>query len=206
MDNVKKRGKLAKLFKLVLIGLVILALFPFWPFLIGGFLIYWLLKKFKRNKVIWLVGVVILLPTLLIGGAWSSVMLDNKTWTSVPSTSPGPIVQIEYVTSALSNSPIPTGVTTSSPTIIATNKPVSTPILNSPTSTPRSVTQTPSTKSTVTGGNCLYSCSSPDRDCSDFSSHSQAQTFFNCCGFSASYDPMKLDSVGYGDGIACEGN
>lgn len=53
-------------------------------------------------------------------------------------------------------------------------------------------------------GTCKYSCTSPDRDCSDFSSHAEAQTFFNCCGFSAENDPMKLDAVGVGDGIACE--
>lgn len=54
------------------------------------------------------------------------------------------------------------------------------------------------------GGSCKYSCSSPDRDCSDFSSHAEAQTFFNCCGFTAQNDPMNLDNVGVGDGIACE--
>lgn len=54
------------------------------------------------------------------------------------------------------------------------------------------------------GGSCKYSCSSPDRDCSDFSTNAEAQAFFNCCGFTANNDPMKLDSVGIGDGIACE--
>jgi len=49
-----------------------------------------------------------------------------------------------------------------------------------------------------------YSCSGPDLDCSDFATHSQAQSFFDSCGFSATYDPMKLDSVGVGDGVACE--
>lgn len=53
-------------------------------------------------------------------------------------------------------------------------------------------------------GSCQYSCSGPDKDCSDFSTHAQAQTFFECCGFTASYDPMRLDSVKEGDGIACE--
>lgn len=66
----------------------------------------------------------------------------------------------------------------------------------SPTSKP--VTGTTSTST------CKYSCSSPDRDCSDFTTHSEAQAFFNCCGFTATNDPMKLDSVGVGDGIACE--
>lgn len=50
---------------------------------------------------------------------------------------------------------------------------------------------------------CQYSCDD-DRDCSDFSSQSRAQDFFECCGFSASYDPMKLDSIGEGNGVACE--
>jgi micrococcal nuclease len=54
-------------------------------------------------------------------------------------------------------------------------------------------------------GACKYSCLSPDRDCSDFSTHAEAQEFFDCCGFSASYDPMRLDrSGGIGNGLACE--
>lgn len=57
---------------------------------------------------------------------------------------------------------------------------------------------------TNTGGACKYSCTSPDRDCSDFSSHAEAQSFFSCCGFTAENDPMKLDALGVGDGIACE--
>lgn len=59
-------------------------------------------------------------------------------------------------------------------------------------------------KITNTSGSCKYSCSSPDRDCSDFSTHAEAQFFFNCCGFTATYDPMRLDNVGVGNGIACE--
>lgn len=53
-------------------------------------------------------------------------------------------------------------------------------------------------------GSCQYSCNGPDRDCSDFSTHAEAQTFFNCCGFTAHNDPMRLDSIKVGDGIACE--
>jgi micrococcal nuclease len=64
-------------------------------------------------------------------------------------------------------------------------------------------TTIPNTNSNSTGA-CKYSCTSPDRDCSDFSTHSEAQSFFNCCGFTATNDPMKLDSVGVGDGVACE--
>lgn len=51
---------------------------------------------------------------------------------------------------------------------------------------------------------CLFSCSEPDKDCGDFATQIQAQTFFDCCGFTANYDPMKLDSLGVGDGIPCE--
>lgn len=53
-------------------------------------------------------------------------------------------------------------------------------------------------------GICKYFCAGPDKDCSDFSSHEEAQEFFNCCGFTAQNDPMRLDGVGVGDGIACE--
>lgn len=52
--------------------------------------------------------------------------------------------------------------------------------------------------------NCRYSCSNPDRDCADFSSHEEAQEFFNCCGFTVQNDPMNLDKVRIGDGVACE--
>ncbi len=48
------------------------------------------------------------------------------------------------------------------------------------------------------------SCTGPDLDCSDFSSQAAAQAFFNGCGFTITNDPMKLDSVGLGDGVACE--
>lgn len=51
---------------------------------------------------------------------------------------------------------------------------------------------------------CQYSCSGQDLDCSDFSTHQEAQDFFDCCGFTANNDPMKLDSVGIGDDVACE--
>lgn len=52
--------------------------------------------------------------------------------------------------------------------------------------------------------NCKYSCDGPDRDCGDFSTHAEAQAFFNCCGFTATHDPMKLDGIKVDDGLACE--
>lgn len=48
------------------------------------------------------------------------------------------------------------------------------------------------------------SCSGPDLDCADFSTHAQAQAFFDGCGFTATNDPMKLDGTGVDDGVACE--
>jgi len=81
---------------------------------------------------------------------------------------------------------------TPQPTPKPTVKPIQQPI------------QSPIQSIAPVSGGCLYSCSGPDRDCADFSSHSQAQEFFDCCGFTTTYDPMKLDSVGVGDGVACE--
>lgn len=51
---------------------------------------------------------------------------------------------------------------------------------------------------------CAYTCEKPDKDCSDFPSIGQAQSFFDCCGFTADYDPMRLDGIGVGDGKACQ--
>jgi micrococcal nuclease len=65
-------------------------------------------------------------------------------------------------------------------------------------------TPAPSSSSTAgAAGACQYSCLSPDRDCSNFSDPTAAQDFFDCCGFTATNDPMKLDSLGIGDGVAC---
>jgi len=84
---------------------------------------------------------------------------------------------------------------------------------NTPAPTVKPVTYTPRPETNVLpvvpivqqpSGGCKYPCSGPDRDCSDFSSHSEAVSFFSCCGFSAQNDPMKLDNVGVGDGIPCE--
>ncbi len=71
----------------------------------------------------------------------------------------------------------------------------------------KSITQSPtfvSVKQEVKTS-CKYDCSGPDRDCSDFTSHLEAQQFFSCCGFSAGNDPMRLDkATGTGNGLACE--
>jgi micrococcal nuclease len=55
----------------------------------------------------------------------------------------------------------------------------------------------------VTG--CLYDCGGADKDCSDFTTQTQAQEFFDCCNFSVGNDPMRLDRAGgEGDGVVCE--
>jgi len=74
---------------------------------------------------------------------------------------------------------------------------------DTPQQNPSNVT-TPVTTPTTTQTTCKYSCSGPDRDCSDFSTHNEAQNFFSCCGFTATNDPMKLDGTNVDDGIACE--
>ncbi len=99
----------------------------------------------------------------------------------------------------------------SSPTIHV--EPTSTiTIFLSPTSRPQVIAPTKapdtlnfSSGTNTSGGTCKFSCSGPDKDCSDFSTYSEAQASFNCCGFSSSYDPMKLDSArNDGNGLACE--
>ncbi|MBU0569352.1 thermonuclease family protein [Patescibacteria group bacterium] len=76
-----------------------------------------------------------------------------------------------------------------------------------PTSAPvptQTVVVQPTQPVTVNSSSCKYSCSGPDRDCADFSTHAEAQAFFECCGFTATNDPMRLDGVKVDDGIACE--
>lgn len=46
------------------------------------------------------------------------------------------------------------------------------------------------------------SCTGPDLDCGDFSSRAEMSQFWSSCGFSASYDPHRLD--GNDDGVPCE--
>lgn len=97
--------------------------------------------------------------------------------------------------------PTTTTLVTPPPTPIVTTAPVQ--AVNLKTASP---TKQPATSAPVINdsGGCKYSCTGPDRDCSDFSSHSEAQAFFNCCGFTAENDPMGLDGRGVDDGIACE--
>lgn len=79
---------------------------------------------------------------------------------------------------------------------VITSLPVQTPAVTL-ISTPMATTNTPIQS-------CKYSCASPDRDCSDFKTHAEAVSFFQCCHFTATNDPMKLDGVGVDDGDPCE--
>ena len=70
---------------------------------------------------------------------------------------------------------------------------------------PTTETSTPVSPPIPADTTCKYSCPGPDKDCADFSTRSEAQQFFECCGFSAGYDPMRLDNArGKGNGLACE--
>jgi micrococcal nuclease len=73
------------------------------------------------------------------------------------------------------------------------------PIAEQPASTPLPEAAPPST--TSSGYTSPYDPSGPDRDCPDFSTHAEAQTFFEAAGGPAS-DPHRLD--GDDDGVACE--
>jgi micrococcal nuclease len=59
-------------------------------------------------------------------------------------------------------------------------------------------TSPPHTGSSYSGP---YDPSGPDRDCGDFSTHAEAQAFFETAG-GPTRDPHRLD--GDGDGVACE--
>ena len=141
-----------------------------------------LINKYKK----WIIGIGIVLFILwgisAIGGSSSKQVESTKVSAPSPTPSPQPSYPPESIVTPeeLKSSPTP-----------------------KTTSTPKPTTST-QTQTNTAGGACKYSCSSPDRDCSDFSSHAEAQTFFNCCGFTANNDPMKLDSIGVGDGVACE--
>jgi micrococcal nuclease len=74
------------------------------------------------------------------------------------------------------------------------------PIIEQPAPTPVPI-EPPPTSSNTTGYTGPYDPSGPDRDCGDFATHAEAQTFFEAAGGPAS-DPHRLD--GDNDGTACE--
>lgn len=148
--------------------------------------------KTSSSKYKWFIGIgIVLLIIWAISsvGRGSTKQQVESTKVSAPTSTPSP--QRSYppesiVTPEELNSP---PKATSKPNIESATQPLVEPVKQTQTNTT---------------GACKYSCSSPDRDCADFSTHAEAQEFFNCCDFTASNDPMKLDSVGVGDGVACE--
>lgn len=73
--------------------------------------------------------------------------------------------------------------------------------LSAPTAVPVQTTVVRRPSSVVADGDLPYDPFGPDRDCSDFSTHDEAQRFFIAAGDPAK-DPHRLD--GDHDGIACE--
>lgn len=122
--------------------------------------------------------------------------------TQTPEALPTPTVK-PTATPKPTQTPKPTVAPTIKPTPRSTAVPTIKP---TPRPTPAITPVAAKTEAPSAGGSCKYSCSGPDKDCGDFSSHSEAQAFFNCCGFSATNDPMRLDGRGNSvdDGIACE--
>lgn len=97
------------------------------------------------------------------------------------------------------STPIP--LVTKEPTQIPTAIPTSAAI---PTIQPTAIPQAPTTvPQPVT---CMYNCVSPDRDCGDFTTHQVAVDFWNCCDFTVTDDPMRLDGKydTEDDGDPCE--
>jgi micrococcal nuclease len=71
----------------------------------------------------------------------------------------------------------------------------------SPTPELPAATQAPDAASPTASTSLLYDPNGPDRDCGDFSTHAEAQAFFEAAGGPGS-DPHRLD--GDHDGVACE--
>lgn len=71
----------------------------------------------------------------------------------------------------------------------------------SPTVEPPATTQAADVASPTASTSLRYDPGGPDRDCGDFSTHAEAQAFFEAAGGPAS-DPHRLD--GDHDGVACE--
>lgn len=157
----------------------------------------------SKKKII--IGAIILIFGLGFIGALSSnsakVASEKSVNKITVSTQPTPTpTDTIYQTIIPTATPSPTPSLTPSPTPKPTPKPTTKPAVKAAaTVAPKPSTQ-PST--TTFTSSCQYSCTGPDRDCADFSNHPQAQTFFNCCGFNSSNDPMRLDRDH--DGLACE--
>ena len=107
-----------------------------------------------------------------------------------------------WADNACLNTPPPTQKPTIKPTLKPTVPYI--PYVQ-PTQPPAQPTAVPAVNNPPPPAQSNRSCTGPDLDCSDFSTQSEAQAFFDGCGFTANHDPMRLDtSRGVGNGIPCE--
>lgn len=95
----------------------------------------------------------------------------------------------------LTLAPTDTPLSEPTPTLVSTDTPLSPTLAPEPVGTPVPL---PPTDSGYSGP---YDPAGPDRDCDDFTTHAEAQAFFEAAGGPTS-DPHQLDNDG--DGIACE--
>lgn len=131
--------------------------------------------------------------------------------TSDPEARNNQVIQIdpEITENKINSEPKITNTSIVLPTLINTRiyptVPTHTP---GPSSTPRSsstavIYKSPTTKYIYVNPNENSSCVCGfDYDCGSFRTHNAAQTCFNSCGGSSSYNWSRLDADG--DGIACE--
>lgn len=140
-----------------------------------------------KAKNIMLVSILV----FLLAGCSSSTNEASNQFTPTPKKNKIDGIQTERTTTETTLSP--------TPSVSPSPKPSASP---KPTATVKKIVNNPPPPLKTT--QCKYSCSGPDRDCADFSTHNEAQAFFNCCGFTRTNDPMKLDGLGVDDGLACE--
>lgn len=190
---------------------VVLGLY-FLPFIIGGFLIYFVYKNSHnliiRNSIL----AAIILPTLLFGGIWVAGLTKGATdQTPVVTPTPTP-----FPTATPSPTLIPTPTSTPSATpsgkvtqaVRPTLSPgkVSTPSptyhLVVPTKAKFSPTPIPIYDPPASTNTSTNTSASGDKNCSDFPTHADAQSYFTSHGGSPSNNVDGLDRDH--DGIACE--
>jgi excalibur calcium-binding domain-containing protein len=129
----------------------------------------------------WKYGLITALAIVGISSASASHPPDTQ-----PKTTHSAIVD-EQIKGAQASVIAPTATLTPIPSKINTVRPTDSPLI-------RAIIPT---QTTVEQSSSVYS--DEDKDCSDFSTHAQAQAFFEAAG---SGDPHRLDRDG--DGIACE--
>ena len=162
------------------------------------------MKKSKTSKIV--LFIVILISGCCLIGLFYSIFLDGE----VDSTN---TTQREIVIPTIAQTQIPEVTntkivlpsvesTSSYPTIVMvpTKLISSTPLPTRTTFVLPTATAFTSSQP-INPGSSLCTCSL-DYNCSDFSSHFTAQTCFNSCGGSSSFNWSQLDSDG--DGQACE--